>query len=237
MDFSLLTLGDSGWGDELLRGALMTVVVATCAFLLGLVFGSCFAAAKLSKSWLLRLIGDLYTTIVRGIPELLVIYLVFFGGGALIRSIANNVFAIDGYVELPIFAIAVLCIGVSAGAYATEVIRAAVTAIPKGEIEAAVAIGMKRTTRLRRIIIPQAARFALPGLGNVWQFSLKDTSLVSIVGLVEIMRAAGIAAGSTKEPFTFYLAAFALFLALASISNRGFHKAETWANRGIRSSQ
>lgn len=234
MDLSLLTLGDNGWGDELLRGAFMTIVVATCAFFLGLVFGAIFAAAKLSKYWWLRLIGDIYTTVVRGIPELLVIYLVFFGGGELIRVIASGVFGIEGYVELPIFAIAVLCIGVSAGAYSTEVLRAAVLSIPKGEIEAAIAVGMNKVTRLRRILIPQAARFALPGLGNIWQFSIKDTSLVSIVGLVEIMRAAGIGAASTKEPFTFYLAAFALFLVLASISNGGFARAETWANRGIR---
>lgn len=234
MDFSLLSFGDNGWGDEMLRGAAMTVVVATCAFIFGLVAGSVFAAAKLSRHWWLRFIGDIYTTFIRGIPELLVIYLVFFGGGALIRTIANGAFGIEGYVELPIFAIAVLCIGVSAGAYATEVIRAAVIAIPKGEIEAAVAIGMKPSTRLLRILIPQAARFALPGLGNVWQFSLKDTSLVSVVGLVEIMRAAGIAAGSTKEPFTFYLAAFVIFLVFASISNRGFRSAENWANRGVR---
>ncbi len=234
MDITLLTFGDTGWGDELLRGAFMTVIVATCAFIIGILLGSVFAAAKLSKHWWLHLIGDLYTTLIRGIPELLVIYLVFFGGGALIQTIAKGVFGIDGYIEIPVFAIAVLCIGVSAGAYATEVIRAAINAVPKGQIEAAVAIGMSPTKRLRRILVPQAARFALPGMGNVWQFSLKDTSLVSIVGLVEIMRAAGIGAGSTKEPFTFYLAAFVLFLVLASISNRGFLKAENWANRGTR---
>jgi octopine/nopaline transport system permease protein len=114
------------------------------------------------------------------------------------------------------------------------VIRGAVLAIPKGEIEAAKAIGMNTPLRFRRILVPQAARFALPALGNVWQFALKDTALISIVGLVEIMRSAALGAASTKEPFTFYITAFLLFLFLASISNQGFRRAENWAGRGVR---
>ncbi|ATU95336.1 ABC transporter permease [Phyllobacterium zundukense] len=235
MDLTLLGWGDAGWGDELARGAVMTFVIATCAFAIGILLGSAFAAAKLSRFWSLRLLGDVYTTVVRGVPELLVIFLVFFGGGSLLRYLGNSLFGFEGYVEPPVFAIGILCIGVSAGAYATEVIRAAVLAVPRGQIEAARAIGMGPSLRLRRILIPQAARFALPGMGNVWQFTLKDTSLISVIGLVEIMRAAAVAAGSTKEPFTFYLAAFLLFLLLTSVSNRGFIMAEKWANRGIRS--
>ncbi len=234
MDFSLLGWGDTGWGDEFVRGMFMTVAVASCAFLLSLVFGTIFASAKLSRFKALRLLGDIYTTVLRGIPELLVIYLLFFGGGTLLRTIASGLFGYDGYIDLPVFAIGVFCIGVSAGAYSTEVIRGAILAIPKGEIEAAQAIGMGSVTRFRRILVPQAARFALPGLGNIWQFSLKDTALISIVGLVEIMRAAALGAGSTKEPFTFYFTAFVIFLFLASVSNRGFHLAENWANRGVR---
>ncbi|MEM1306271.1 MAG: ABC transporter permease subunit, partial [Pseudomonadota bacterium] len=124
--------------------------------------------------------------------------------------------------------------GVSAGAYATEVIRGAVLAVPAGQIEAAKAIGMSATQRFWRVLVPQVARFALPGLGNVWQFTLKDTSLISVIGLVEIMRQAAIASGSTKEPFTFYLTAGVLYLALTSISNKAFDRAELWANRGVR---
>jgi octopine/nopaline transport system permease protein len=234
LDLSLLAWGDTGWGDELAQGMMMTLVVALCAFALGLVLGSLFAAAKLSRFLLLRLIGDAYTTVVRGIPDLVIIYIVFFGGGTLIRVVAHSLFGIEGYVEPPIFVVGTSCIAVSAGAYATEVIRGAVMAVPKGEIEAAIASGMSRFLRLRRILVPQAARFALPGLGNVWQLTLKDTSLISVVGLVEVMRTAALGAGSSKEPFTFYLAAFAIFLLLASVSNRGFQAAETWANRGVR---
>lgn len=235
MDFTLLGWGDAGWGDEMARGVWMTIVVAVCSYFFGVILGSLFAAAKLSGSWFLRLIGDLYTTLVRGVPELLVIFLVFFGGGNLLKYIANALFGYQGFIELPIFAIGVLCISVSAGAYATEVIRAAVMAVSPGQIEAAKAVGMGPWLRLWRVLIPQAARFALPGLGNVWQFTLKDTSLISVIGLVEIMRTAAMGAGSTKEPFTFYVTAFVIFLILSSMSNRGFLRAEKWANRGVRS--
>jgi octopine/nopaline transport system permease protein len=235
MDFSLLGWGDAGWGDELARATCITVIIALCSYILGILFGSVFAAAKLSRFRLLRVIGDIYTTVIRGIPELLIIFLVFFGGGSLLRYLANSLFGFDGYIEPPVFIISILCISVSAGAYATEVIRSAVTAIPKGQIEAAIAIGMGPWMRLRRIVIPQACRFALPGLGNVWQFTLKDTSLVSVVGLVEIMRTSAMAAGSTKQPFTFYVIAFLIFLLLSSLSSKFFSKAEVLANRGVRS--
>ena len=127
-----------------------------------------------------------------------------------------------------------VCIGVSAGAYNTEVIRGAVQAVPRGQIEAAIAIGMRPSTRFWRVLVPQVARHALPGLGNVWQLTLKETSLISVIGLVEIMRQAAVASGSTKEPFTFYLLAGLLYLGLTSISNRGFNRAEAWANKGVR---
>jgi len=234
VDLSLLVYGDAGWGDEMLMGALMTIAVATCSYLLGIVFGSVFATMKLSHYYILRLIADAYTTIIRGIPELLVIYLVFFGGGAVLRSIAKGVFGYGEYIDLPIFVTGVLCIGISSGAYSTEVIRGAVQAVPVGQIEAARAVGMSKWLRFWRILVPQVARYALPGLGNVWQLTLKETSLISVIGLADIMRHSYIAMGSTKEPFTFFLTAFFLYLGLASISNRGFLRAESWSNRGVR---
>ena len=193
MDLGILGWGDAGWGDEFARAALMTFAVAVGAFAVGLVFGTIFAAFKLSNSRVLRFIGDVYTTLLRGIPELLVIYLVFFGGGALLRAIANALFGYDGYIDLPVFGVGVLCIGLSAGAYSTEVIRGAVLAVPAGQIEAAKAIGMTTWQRFRRVLFPQVARYALPGLGNVWQLTLKETSLISVIGLVEIMRQAAVA--------------------------------------------
>jgi octopine/nopaline transport system permease protein len=234
MDFSLLTFGDGGWADEMLRGALMTMAVAVCSYLFGIIVGVLFASLKLSQFVVLRYVADVYTTVVRGIPELLVIYLVFFGGGALLRSIASGIFGYDGYIDPPLFVTGMVCIGLSAGAYITEVIRGAVLAVPKGQIEAAKAVGMSTGKRFWRILVPQVARYALPGLGNVWQLTLKETSLISVIGLVEIMRSAAVASGSTKEPFTFYLLAGILYLGLTSISNRGFLRAEAWASKGVR---
>lgn len=234
MDLSLLAWGDDGWGDQMARGALVTLAVAVCAYALGIVIGSGLAAMKLSRSLVLRGLAAIYTTVVRGIPELLIIYLVFFGGGVALRAIASGIFGYEGYIDLPLFITGMVCIAVCAGAYAAEVIRGAVQAVPKGQIEAAIAIGMRRRQRFFRILVPQVARFALPGLGNVWQLTLKDTSLISVIGLVEIMRQAAIAAGSTREPFTFYLVAALLYLGLTAFSNRGFGLAEKWANRGVR---
>ena len=229
----LLSFGDHGWGDEMLRGAAMTLAVSLSSMLLGLVFGTVGAAAKLSAIPPARWLAEGYTTVVRGVPELLVIYLLFFGGSGAVMFVAA-LFGYHGYVELNAFTIGTLAIGAICGAYATEVIRGAVLAVPRGEIEAAQAIGMPRGLMFRRILFPQVARFALPGLGNVWQFTLKDTALISVTGLVEIMRQAHIAAGSTRQPFTFYVVAAVLYLLLTTFSNHGFQRAESWANRGVR---
>ena len=236
MDFGLLIYGDEGWGDEMLRGALMTIAIASCSYLLGIFLASGIAAMKLSRHFGFRIFADSYTTIIRGIPELLIIYLVYYGGSGVLGDFAKAVFGYDEYINLPVFFVGMFCIGVSSAAYSAEVIRGAVLAVPIGQIEAARAVGMNKSKRLFRILIPQIARFALPGLGNVWQLTLKETSLISIIGLVDIMRHGSIASGSTKEPFTFYLTAFVLYLLLTSISNRGFLRAETWANKGVRTS-
>ena len=215
-------------------GMLMTLAVAMSSYALGIVFGSGIAAMKLSSFAPLRWIGDAYTTIIRGIPELLVIYLVFFGGGAVLRAIAKGLFGYGEFIDLPIFITGTLCIGVSAGAYSAEVIRGAYQAVPLGQFEAAKAVGMSKWLMFTRGHRAASGPFCPAGLGNVWQLTLKDTSLISVIGLVEIMRQAAVGAGSTKEPFTFYITAFVLYLGLASFSNRGFLRAEGWANRGVR---
>jgi octopine/nopaline transport system permease protein len=229
----LLSFGDAGWGDEMLRAAAMTVAVSIAALLLGLVLGTLGAAAKLSAIAPLRWLVEGYTTVARGVPELLIIYLLFFGGSGAVMFVAG-LFGYHGYIELNAFTIGAVAIGAISGAYSTEVIRGAVLAVPAGQIEAAKAIGMGRGLMFRRIMFPQVARYALPGLGNVWQITLKDTALISVTGLVEIMRQAHIAAGSTRQPFTFYLVAAALYLLLTTFSNYGFQRAEGWAGRGVR---
>ena len=234
MDFTMLGWGDAGWGDEMLRGAVMTFAVALAAFSLSILLGVIAAVLKLSKFMALRFVADIYTTIVRGVPELLIIYLVFFGGGILLSKINALFFGSQGFVNLPLFVTGMTCIGFSSGAYNAEVIRGAVLAVHKGQIEAAKAVGMSPYTLFIRIWIPQVSRLALPGMGNIWQLTLKHTALISVIGLVEIMRQSAVAAGSTREPFTFYGIAGILYLGITAISGRGFARAELWASKGIR---
>jgi octopine/nopaline transport system permease protein len=208
----LLTFGDAGWGDEMARATLMTVAVSLSSMALGLVIGALGAAAKLFAVAPARWLAEGYTTVARG----------------------ASVFGYGGYIEINAFTIGTVAIGIISGAYSTEVIRGAVLAVPSGQIEAASAIGMHRWLMFRRIMLPQVARFALPGLGNVWQLTLKDTALISVTGLVEIMRQAQVASGSARAPFTFYTVAALLYMLLSTFSNYGFQRAEGWAGRGVR---
>lgn len=164
-------------------------------------------------------------------PELLVIYLLFFGSVQFVSRIAT----VFGYDKLPdtayAFLVTVFAIGSISGAYSTEVIRGALAAIPRGHIEAAVALGLPSRRIFRRIIAPQMLRIALPGLNNVWQTTIKDTALVSVVGLQELMRTAYVGAGSTRHPFIFYLAAALAYLLITAISQTGFAQVERLVSR------
>lgn len=231
--FDLLRFGTDGWGDELARGAGMTVLVAVLAYLVGLVAGSLAAAAKLTGPAPVRWLAAGYTTIVRGVPALLVIWLLFFGGSGLVTWVAT-LFGYAGRVELSALAVGVASVGIVSGAYATEVIRGAVQSVPKGQIEAARALGMHRFLILRRILVPQALRYALPGLGNVWQMTLKDTTLVSVVSLAELMRQAYIGMQSTRQPFIFYATAAILYMVMTTCSEAGFRALSRRADRGVR---
>tara|TARA_B100001105_G_scaffold249669_1_gene236986 strand:- start:296 stop:1003 length:708 start_codon:yes stop_codon:yes gene_type:complete len=233
MDLELLVLGDKGWGDEMLRAALVTLMVSLAAMGIGLFISIFGTLSKLSNKIYVRVLADVYTTIIRGIPELLVIYLLFFGGSNAIMSLAK-LFGYYGYIELNAFVIGSVAVGAISGAYSTEVMRGAFLAIPRGQIDAAKSVGMNKFLIFTRILIPQVLRYALPGLGNVWQLTLKDTALIMVTGLVEIMRQAHVAAGSTYSPFTFYITAALLYLILTTASNRVFNSAENWANKGVR---
>ena len=230
----LLSLGDQGWGDEMLRATMVTIMVSISAMFIGLFVSIFGTISKLSKNRLIRAIGNTYTTVVRGIPELLVIYLLYFGFNNAVMSIANSLFGYNQYIELPVFLIAALAVGIISGAYSTEVIRGAFLVVPRGQIEAAKSVGMNRFLVFYRVLIPQVLRYALPGLGNVWQLTLKDTALIMVTGLVEIMRQAHIASGSTYSPFTFYMSAAILYLVLTTASSKALNSAENWANKGVK---
>jgi octopine/nopaline transport system permease protein len=229
----LFGFGQTGWGWLLLGGLAVTIAITASALVLGAVLGALAAWAKLSPSLLARLAGDLYTTVFRGVPELLVIFLIYFGGSSVV-SWVGHLFGQEGFIGVPTFFAGAIAVGVISGAYQTEVFRAAFQAVSSGEIEAARAVGMPRLLRFRRIIAPQVLRFAIPGLGNVWQLSLKDSALVSVTGLAELMRTAQRGAGSTREYFGFYIAAAALYLLLTAVSNRVVDTAEKRASRSFR---
>ena len=229
---SLLAYGDTGWGDELFFATLMTIAVALAALSIGFVFAAIFASCKLSSNRFLNLLGSFYTTVFRGVPELLVIYLLFFGGSGAVMYIAK-IFGYNGYIEVNAFLTGAISIGIISGAYSTEVFRGAVQSIDKGQFEASKVLGIKKKIYYYKVIIPQMLRLALPNISNVWQITLKDTSLISVTGLVEIMRQSYIAAGSTRDPLFFYSFAAVLYLMLTFLSMKLINRLEVKYSRGF----
>ena len=227
----LLSFGKTGWGDELFIATLMTIAVSITAMLIGFLFALIFTPLKLSKNKLFNLIGNSYTTVVRGVPELLVIYLLFFGGSGAVMFVAS-IFGYNEYIEINAFITGSFAIGIISGAYSTEVFRGAIQSIDKGQFEAAKVMGLSKFAQFYKIILPQTLRLAIPNLSNVWQITLKDTSLISVTGLVEIMRQSYIAAGSTRDPLFFYSFAAVLYLMLTFLSMKIINKLEAKYSRG-----
>jgi octopine/nopaline transport system permease protein len=231
-NMGLLAFGDNGWGDELFFATLMTLVVAITAMFIGFIFSLIFTPLKITNNKILNFIGNFYTTVIRGVPELLVIYLFFFGGSAAVMFV-GKIFGYDGYIEINAFITGAFSIGIISGAYSTEVFRGAIQSIDKGQFEACKVLGLNKYIYSFKIVIPQMLRLAIPNLSNVWQITLKDTSLISVTGLVEIMRQSYIAAGSTRDPLFFYSFAALLYLILTFFSMKIFNKLEQNYNRGF----
>ena len=227
----LLSFGKTGWGDELLIATMMTIAVSITAMFIGFLFALIFTPLKLSKSKFLKLIGNCYTTVIRGVPELLVIYLFFFGGSGAVMYVAS-IFGYNEYIEINAFITGSFAIGIISGAYSTEVFRGAIQSIDKGQFEASKVLGLKKSVHFFKVIMPQMLRLAIPNLSNVWQITLKDTSLISVTGLVEIMRQSYIAAGSTRDPLFFYSFAAVLYLLLTYLSMKLINKLEVRYSRG-----
>ena len=227
----LLAFGKTGWGDELFYATLMTLAVSITAMIIGFFFALIFTPLKLSKHKSLNLIGNFYTTVIRGVPELLVIYLFFFGGSGAIMFVAS-MFGYNEYIEINAFITGSFAIGIISGAYSTEVFRGALQSIDRGQYEASKVLGIKKNIQFIKVIMPQMLRLAIPNLSNVWQITLKDTSLISVTGLVEIMRQSYIAAGSTRDPLFFYSFAAVLYLILTFLSMKIINKLEAKYSRG-----
>ena len=227
----LLAFGKTGWGDELFIATLMTIAVSITAMIIGFFFALIFTPLKLSKNNFFNFIGNSYTTVIRGVPELLVIYLFFFGGTGAVMYVAS-IFGYNEYIEINAFITGAFAIGIISGAYSTEVFRGAIQSIDKGQFEASKTLGLNKFGQFFKIILPQTLRLAIPNLSNVWQITLKDTSLISVTGLVEIMRQSYIAAGSTRDPLFFYSFAAVLYLLLTFLSMKIINRLELKYSRG-----
>ena len=221
-----------GFGAQLAAGTLVTAGLAVASLAGGLLLGIAGAAARMSRRRLPRAAAHAYTTAVRGVPELLVVLIVYFGASSVIGRVAG-LFGATGYFEPSPFIAGVVALSLTFGAYATEVLRGAFLAVPRRQTEAAYAIGLNRRQTFRHVLLPQVWRTALPGLGNLFLVLLKDTSLVSVVGLDELMRKSAIAVSYTREPFTFYFAAALIYLAMTACSMAAIQALERRAARGL----
>ena len=235
----------SGYFQAILQGAVLTVGVSLAALVVSIVLGLLGAAAKLSGRPVLVGIATVYTTIIRGIPELVLMLLVFYGGSIGINNtiewLAGTAWmtqlgwiTTETTVDIEPFTAGVLTIGFIYGAYMTETFRGAILSIPKGQMEAAWAFGMGRTQTFLRITAPQMVRYALPGFTNNWLVLIKATALVSLIGLQEMTYLAKQASAATRSPFTFFLFTAALFLIYTSVSLYALRRLNTRFSRGAK---
>ncbi|NMX69761.1 ABC transporter permease [Pseudomonas sp. WS 5059] len=206
-----------GFGPLLLQGTWMTIKLSVLSLAVSVVLGLLGASAKLSSLALLRIPAQLYTTLIRGVPDLVLMLLIFYSLQTWLTSFTD--YMEWEYIEINPFGAGVITLGFIYGAYFTETFRGAILAVPRGQLEAATAYGLKRGQRFRYVTFPQMMRFALPGIGNNWMVMLKATALVSIIGLADVVKAAQDAGKSTYQLFFFLVVAALIYLAITSASN------------------
>jgi polar amino acid transport system permease protein len=230
MNIALLALDETGYGDELLLGAFVSVLIAVTAYAFGIILGLCGAVGKLSGGKPVRIMLDLYTTLFRALPELLLILLLYYAG----TDGLNRVIVALGFerIEVNGFVAAIFVLGFVQGAYQTEVWRGAILAVPVGQTEAAKAYGMSPFLRFRRITLPAMLPNAIPGLGNLWLGIIKNSSLISLVGTTELALATKQAAGVSKQYVMFFLAAMTIYLIMTLLSNQILGRLERHVRRG-----
>jgi len=230
--WDLVGFGPRGWGGQFLHGLLLTLEIAASAYALGFGFGLLGAWAKLGRRRSVVLIGEAYTVVVRALPELLLLLVLYYTGTAALGGLLGLIGF--GPVEISPFGVAVMALGFILGAYMTEVQRGALQAIPKGQAEAARALGLHPAQSFRLVLLPQMLRYALPGMGNLWLNITKDAALVSVLGgMPELLATAKNAAGYTKHYFFFFSVAAALFLAVTLASSLGLWLLERRLSRGL----
>lgn len=229
-NFQYLSFDEGGWGWNLLRGLASTLQISLGAYLLGLIIGLAGAFGKINGSAPLKWMLEFFTTLMRAVPELVLILLIYYAG----TSAINHMLELMGYrpVDISGLAAGIFVLGVVVGAYAIEVIRGAMLAVPRGQQEAAEAFGMSRWQVLRRITLPAMLPFALPGMSNLWLNVTKNTALLAVVGFSELALTTRQAAGTTRAYFMFFFAAALLYLIITLISNQLFHALEKHSRRG-----
>ncbi|MDX1529752.1 MAG: ABC transporter permease [Gammaproteobacteria bacterium] len=227
-----------GYFPFILKGMGLTVSVAVLSLFISLVLGFIGALAKLSDSRIANAIASVYTTIIRGVPDLVLMMLIFFGGQLLVNDVGYRLSEFSeaqglpinlgwDYIDISPFIAGVITIGFIFGAYMTETFRGAILAVPRGEIEAGYAFGMSPAKVFFRITLPACVRHALPGFGNNWLVLAKTTALVSVIGLPDMVFNANQAGGATRQPFTFFMVVALLFLVITGVSDIGLR----WLNK------
>jgi polar amino acid transport system permease protein len=229
--FSLL-FGQNGWGSLLLQGALVTILLALMTVPFGFGGGLALAVLKLSPNRALRAFCNAYTTFFRGIPDLLSLFIVYFGLQALIDRLGKAL-GLEGQLEVNAFVAGVIALSVVMTAYSSEVWISALKAVPGGQREAAKSLGLDPKQTFLLVLMPQLLRIALPGLGNIWTILLKDTSLISTLAVMDLLRAASEASRNTTRPILFYSAAAAIYLVFSILSGLIQGLLEQRANRGF----
>ena len=227
---TLLSFGALGWGDEIAYGVFITVSLGLATLPFGLVLGFFLALGINSKEPTLRVSAKVFTTIFRGLPELLTLFIVYYGGQILINLLFQKVLGMQ--IDVNSFVAGMVALAFVFSSYASEVFLSAFKGINLGQYEGAFALGMPYFKTMRLVILPQLIRLALPGLSNLWLILLKETSLVSIIGLVDTMRMTGLAARNTKEAFMFFSLACLIYLALTFLSSIGLERIERRVRRG-----
>jgi histidine transport system permease protein len=233
----LQTLGLSafslkGFGPLLLEGTWMTVKLSVFSLAVSVLLGLLGATAKLSSLPFLRIPAQIYTTLIRGVPDLVLMLLIFYSLQIWLTGFTD--FMEWDYIEIDPFSAGVITLGFIYGAYFTETFRGAILAVPRGQLEAATAYGLTRGQRFRFVTFPQMMRFALPGIGNNWMVMLKATALVSIIGLADLVKAAQDAGKSTYQLFYFLVIAAFIYLLITSASNFVLRRLERRYSAGSR---
>ena len=224
-----------GYLPALLEGLVLTLQVSATSLAIACVFGLLGATAKLSGSRVARWTAEVYTTAIRGLPELVLMLLIFYGGQIGLNKLADA--QGWGYIDIPPFAAGVLTVGFIFGAYLTETFRGAILAVPKGQAEAGLAFALTPTQVMRRIVLPQMVRHAIPGFANNWLIMIKASALVSLIGLDDMVHRAGLAAATTRAPFTFYMAVALIYLTLTSVSIFALSRVEARFSLGVKKVQ